>query len=87
MRFILGMAAIVVIVLIVALALGYLHVDQVREAALPRVTVSGGQAPKFSVDAAKIDVGSEQRTVDVPRIDTERKPVDVPTVSVKKPGE
>ena len=86
MRFVLSIAVIVVILLIAGLSLGYLHVSQVQQASLPRVTVSGGQAPKFSVDTAKVDVGTEQRTVDVPRIDSEKKAVEVPTVSVRKPG-
>jgi hypothetical protein len=87
MRFILSIAVIVVVALIAGLALGLLRVDQTQQAELPRLSVSGGQAPKFNVDTATVNVGTEQRTVDVPKIDTEKKAIDVPTVSVSKPGQ
>jgi hypothetical protein len=87
MRFVLSIAVIVVLLLIAGLALGLLRVDQTRQAELPRLSISGGQAPKFNVDTAKVDVGTEKRTVDVPKIDTEKKAIDVPTVSVQKPGQ
>ena len=87
MRFILSMAVIVVLLLIGALSLGLLHVDQTQQAELPHISVSGGQAPKFNVDTAQVNVGTEKRSVEVPKIDTEKKAIDVPTVSVKKAGE
>lgn len=87
MRFILGIAVIVVLLLIAALWLGLLRVDQTRQAELPNISVSGGQAPKFTVNTAQVNVGTAQRTVDVPKIDTEKKTIDVPTVTVNKAGE
>ncbi len=87
MRFILGIAVIVVVALIAGLWLGLLRVDQTQQAELPRLSVSGGQAPKFNVDTATVNVGTKQTTVDVPKIDTEKKAIDVPTVSVDKPGQ
>jgi hypothetical protein len=87
MRAILGVAVIVVLVLIAGLWLGLLRVDQTREATLPKVSVSGGQTPKFSVETAKVNVGTTQTTIDVPKVDTEKKAVNLPAVSVEKPAQ
>ena len=87
MRAILGLAVIVVLVLIGALWLGFLRVDQVQQAELPKVSVSGGQAPKFDVQTAKVSVGTTQTTIAVPKVETERKAVDLPKVSVDRPGQ
>jgi hypothetical protein len=87
MRAILGLAVIVVLLLIAGLWLGLLRVDQVQQAELPKVSVSGGQAPKFDVQTAKVSVGTTQTTIDVPKVETEKKAIDVPAVSVDKPGQ
>ena len=51
------------------------NVDQTQEGELPDVDVnaSGGQMPEFDVDGPEVNVGTENRTVEVPTID-----VDVP---------
>jgi hypothetical protein len=87
MRVILSIAVVVVVALIAGLALGLLRVDQTQQAQLPRLSLSGGQSPRFNVDTAKVNVGTETKTVDVPKIDTQKKAIDVPTVSVSKPGQ
>ena len=87
MRAILGLAVIVVLVLIVGLWLGLLRVDQTQQAELPKVSVSGGQAPKFDVQTAKVNVGTTQTTIDVPKVETEKKAIDLPKVTVVKPGQ
>jgi hypothetical protein len=87
MRAILGLAVIVVLVLIGALWLGFLRVDQVQQAELPKVSVSGGQAPKFDVQTARVNVGTSRTTIDVPKVGTEQKAVPLPKVSVDKPGQ
>ena len=48
-------------------------VDQTKEAELPDVDVnaSGGQAPEFDVDAATVNVGTENKTVQVPTVDVD----------------
>ena len=73
MRAILVLLGIAALVLLAALSLGLVRFDQTQVAELPRL--EGGQAPKFDVDTAKIKVGTEQKTVEVPDI------------SVQKPGE
>jgi hypothetical protein len=87
MRAILGLAVIVVLVLIAGLWLGFLRVDQTQFAELPKVSVSGGQAPKFDVQTAKVNVGTTQTVIDVPKVGTEKKGIEVPAVSVDKPGQ
>ncbi len=75
MRTILGLLGIAAIVVVVLMMTGFINIDQTRVAALPKVKVEGGQAPKFDVDVAKVEVGTVNRTVEVP------------AVSVEKPGE
>ena len=50
-------------------------VDQTKEAELPDVDVNatGGQAPAFEVEGPDVNVGMENKTVQVPTVD-----VDVP---------
>jgi hypothetical protein len=50
-------------------------VDQTKEGALPDVDVnaSGGQVPEFNVEGPDVNVGTENKTVQVPTVD-----VDVP---------
>lgn len=53
------------------LALGACDVDQTKNAQLPEVdvNVSGGQAPEFEVTTPEVNVGMENRTVQVPDVD------------------
>lgn len=73
MRAILVLLGVAALALLAAMALGLVRLDQTQVAELPRL--EGGQAPKFNVDAAKINVGTKEQTVEVPDI------------SVQKPGE
>ena len=73
MRAILVLVGIAALVLLAALALGFVRLDQTQTAQLPRL--QGGQAPKFQADVGRIDVGTENKTVEVPR------------VAIRKPGE
>ena len=58
-----------------ALALGACDVDQTKEGELPDVDVnaSGGQLPEFDVEGPDVNVGTENKTIEVPTVD-----VDVP---------
>ena len=80
-------AVVVIIIVVIAVAFGFLRVQQTQDAKLPAVAVSGGQAPKFDVDAAKVDVGTTEQQITVPKVETEKESITVPTVSVDKPGE
>jgi len=57
------------------LALVACDVDQTKEGEMPDVDVnaSGGQLPEFNVEGPTVNVGTENKTVQVPTVD-----VDVP---------
>ncbi len=59
----------------ICLSFAACDVDQTKEAELPDVDVnaSGGQLPEFNVEGPTVDVGTENKTVEVPTVD-----VDVP---------
>jgi len=73
MRALLVLVGIAALVVLAAMALGFVKFDQTQTAALPRL--EGGQAPKFEADVGRVNVGTENKTVEVPTID------------VQKPGE
>jgi uncharacterized lipoprotein len=58
------------------LGLAACDVDQTKNAQLPDVdvNVSGGQAPEFNVTGPEVNVGMENKTIQVPDVD-----VKVPT--------
>ena len=63
-------------------------VEQTREAEAPEVAVQGGQAPRFDVNWADVDVGTTTKTVTVPvvRVDRETREVTVPYIDITPPG-
>lgn len=79
---------IIVALVVAAFAFGLINIDQTKSAKLPDVKVetSGGQAPAFDVNTAKVDVGTKSETVKVPTVavGTKDTSIDVPTVSVEK---
>ena len=60
------------------LAIAACDVDQTQEGNLPDVDVNatGGQLPEFNVEGPDVNVGTENKTVQVPTVD-----VDVPDES------
>ncbi|WP_420138642.1 hypothetical protein [Sphingomonas sp.] len=83
MRAIVTILAIVVVIGIIAVATGFVNLRG-TPGTLPKVSVQGGQAPAVSADVGSIDVGTKNTTVDVPKVETTKKTVEVPTVDVKK---
>ena len=79
-------AVIAVLAIIAAFAFGLIDINQTKSASAPSISVSGGQAPAFDVNTAKVDVGSKESSVKVPTISvgTKEETVSVPTVDVKK---
>ena len=77
---------IAVLAVIAAFAFGLIDINQTREAKAPDVSVTGGQAPAFDVDTAKVNVGTKTTDVTVPKVDvgTTKEQVKVPTVDVDK---
>ena len=70
MRGLLTLVGIVLIVLIVLIYFGFINIDQTR----PGVV----QAPQFHADVGKVSVGTENKTVSVPKISVERAPATAP---------
>lgn len=79
-------AIIAVLAIIAAFAFGLIDINQTKEMKAPDVSVSGGQAPAFDVDTAKVNVGTKTTDVSVPKVDigTTKEAVKVPTISVDK---
>ncbi len=77
---------IAILAIIAAFAFGFININQTRSGEAPTVSVSGGQAPAFDVDTAKVSVGSKDSSVKVPTISvgTKDEAVKVPTVDVQK---
>jgi len=67
---------------VAAFALGACSVDQTEEAELPDVDVTAeeGNMPEFDVDTADVEVGTEEKTIEVPTVD-----VDMPEDQDKAP--
>ena len=76
MRALLVLAGIAALVILAGMVTGFISVDQTQTAQLPRL--EGGQAPEFKADVGRIGVGTETRTVEVPKIELQ-KPVATPT--------
>lgn len=74
MRFLLGLIAVALLVVIVLLSFGFLKIAG-TPGTLPSVRVEGGSAPHVTANMATVKVGTEQKTVDVP------------TIKVDKPGD
>jgi hypothetical protein len=53
----------------VAFALSACDVKKTQEGEMPKVSVEGGQAPKYDVDAADVKVDGEKKTITVPDVD------------------
>lgn len=51
---------------VATLGLAACDVEQTEEGALPDVQVEGGNMPEFDVDAAPVEITTEEQTVDVP---------------------
>ena len=86
-RIALSISTIVVLLLIVAFGIGLLRVDQTQRDEFPRLEISGGQAPKFAIETAKVNVTTADKTIEVPKVVTEKRTVALPTVAVDKPGQ
>jgi hypothetical protein len=82
MRAVIFILIIAILLVIAAVATGFLNINQIRGAKAPQVattsngvTAKGGQAPAFDVETGSVKVGTQEKTVRMP------------TVVVQKPGE
>jgi hypothetical protein len=74
-------------VAIVAVGLTACDVDKTQEGEMPEVKVEGGQMPAYDVDVAEVEVGTVERTIEVPQVEMVEETVTVPTVGVDMPEE
>lgn len=74
-------AALVIVGLL--FATGFWSADVTKSGALPEVSVKGGELPKVDVDSKEVVVGTSKTKVEVPKVETETKTLDVPTIGVK----
>jgi hypothetical protein len=75
MRAILLVLIIAVLAIIVAIATGFLDINQIRGAKAPQISATGngvmakgGQAPAFDVETGSVKVGARNSTVKVPTL-------------------
>jgi len=70
---------IIILAIIVAIATGFLDINQIRGAQAPQVSAThngvvakGGQAPAFDVQTGSVTVGSKETTVKVPALEVQK---------------
>ena len=80
MRAVIFIVILAIVVVIIAVATGFLDINQIRGAKAPDIattkngiTAKGGQAPEFDVETGSVKVGTQQKTVTVPTLQV-RKP-------------
>ena len=52
---------------------------------VPHVALEGGKAPEVNANMATIQLGTSNRTIDVPTVTTTQRTVSVPTLTIEKP--
>jgi hypothetical protein len=70
MRTLLVLVGIAALVILAGMATGFINIDQTRTAQLPRI--EGGQAPEFKADVGKIDLGTEKKVIEVPKVEVQK---------------
>ena len=79
MRALIFILIIAVLAILVAIATGFLNINQIRGARAPEVsatrngvTAKGGQAPAFDVETGSVKVGTKETKVKVPALIVEK---------------
>jgi hypothetical protein len=79
MRAVLLILILAVLAIIVAVATGFLNINQIRGARAPEVSATrngvvakGGQAPAFDVETGSVKIGTKDATVKVPSVEVQR---------------
>ena len=88
-RFILTILVVAVLVMIVAVATGFVDLNSSGRLRAPTVAVTaeGGEVPKLDVDTKELVVGTTETNVAVPKIGMEKSKINVPTIGVKDDGD
>jgi hypothetical protein len=79
-RAILAVLILVVIVAIAAVATNFVNVSTSGELRAPSVSVQGGEVPKVDVETKRLVVEQREQSVNVPKVETETRNVEVPVV-------
>jgi hypothetical protein len=82
---VIGVAVAAVVVVGVLFATGFWSADVTKDGALPDVDISAtpGTMPEVDMDSKEVVIGTEKKTIDVPKVTTEEETVDVPVVGIK----
>jgi hypothetical protein len=64
MRTLLALLGVIALIAVALMQFGFINIDQTRPAVV--------QAPQFKADVARVSVGTETKTVDVPTVNVER---------------
>ncbi len=70
-----------------AVSLTACDVDKTQDGEMPEVTVEGGEMPAYDVDVAEVEVGTVEKTMEVPQVEMVEETVTVPAVGVDMPEE
>lgn len=68
---------------ILGFSLAACDVKKTQEGEAPKVSVEGGQMPKYKVDTPDVNVDSKKEQVDVPTVGTKEKTIRVPEINVQ----
>ncbi len=72
---------------VMGLSLAACDVEQTEEAELPEIETTGGNMPEFDVDTPDVDIGTEERTVEVPTIDIDEADAGDSTPAEEEPAQ
>ena len=86
MRFLLALVGLAALVVVALVSFGMLKIDT-KSGSLPSVSVNGGKAPEVTANMATIELGTTNKTIEVPTVTTTTKTVAVPTLTVNKPAD
>lgn len=86
MRALVGIALVVVVALLIAVMTGFLNLNA-SGGKLPAIKAEGGQLPSVGVKTGSVGVGTTNTSIPVPKVETKRETVKVPTIQVKRADE
>jgi hypothetical protein len=79
MRAVLFILIAAIVIIVGAIATGFLNINQIRSAKAPEVTAThngvtakGGQPPAFDVETGSVRVGTKDATVKVPTLEVQK---------------
>lgn len=89
MRGLLVLIGLIAIAVVVLISMGMLSFNQSSPGALPSVALDmkGGKLPTIQAETGSVDIGSTNKTVEVPKVQMTNATVTLPTIEVKQaPG-